>query len=1829
MRYSSSLNPFFTDNLNLQNGSVKFKPLRPARRCSCALAAKVSAFVLVVGLAIVCAFFVRINRVASAKAVTKSNFLTHYSVENGSMRVEEFRVLFTLRRDQSPNYDGDIIAPSEGNTESKLLDVEVSSETEHRLHFMFRDHDRPRWEIPFSTSDPSSPEDKYSRSSISSLALNVTTQPRFEFALADQDCRRGDRSRCFIVANRGGYFRYMEKYLAIELVVPAERFLGLGQRIADLSLRSGTYTLFTKDGQGTPETRENPGHNLSGMHPFLMFQLNTHASNFVGVFFRTSNALQAQLTPNSSLGSGTTTLRYTTVGGILDFYVFYRGTAQSVLRQYHQLIGKPPLPPMWTLGYQHGRAGFRRLEEVAKLVRRLQESDFPLDGLWVDSDIFENGKSFVINKTGFKGLREFVEYLHEHKVHFVPTIKAGINIDNNYYYFDKAEQKRALVRTGDDTRIVYGRDAYGNVSYPDFFSPDMCPIWDEGLTLLYNSSVFDGIRLTSNEYNNLCNGDCFHPQSNDPLDNLPFVPGSTPLNVSALSMSARYCSGDTGLDRFLVELNVHPLNSVLMANCTAGTISRLRPGLRGFVASRSTFPGTQKFAAGHQLPFGGSTWEHMRYSIPAMLTTQISGGLSMVGASICGYENDTDEELCVDWFRLGAFYPLSLNFNSNSSRPQEPYSFSPEALSAMRQAIRFKYCLLQYMYTSLFEMSLWGGTAVQPLFFEFPEDDLAFRSSSRVFLFGRSLLVTSPPAPGGQYSVYLPNAHWYTVPAGQKALTHRKTRENRGAFVQLDADSEYPNVFLRGGSIIPYQDAIGYKVKNVEELAEIPATIIVALDENEHANGRIVVDDGISSDTISSKKYRHYTLAFSRRILRISLTAGYVTNLTSSSFPELHSLEYLRQIQIWGARSLSNVTAGCMLTSLFYHMSLPARYDPATEILTLEYAGQPLPLAYVEAVEFPRPNEYSYCEGQHFASHTVLSKDFTQLASSLEYRRGDFSLLYRLKATVMSSSVLNLKIQPRNWTAWEVPDLNGVEINKDGNSAEGSTTLADYFFGFSQFPEEFYFMVARPEDLDRPILTTWGQLLQVTERFTRLPLRIRSTAVYGIGERATDRFLLSSGRYTIFPYDNNDTTSAERSQNMHGSHPFIMFRMPDGMFAGLFLMNSNAMDIDVDQFSPVESTITFVLSGGIIDLYVIQRGTPQFVISQYHMIIGRAFLPPFWAFGHHQSREGYRNAKQLRKVVMRYEEEELPIDSLWLGADYMIDMQPFTVDTDRFPDLRSFVHWLKYKDIMFVPVLLPTLHVNESCEEYKRALQRDVLIKTRGRKKPLIGAELCGRSVFIDYLHPNSSVFWVNALERFKNEFAPFDGFWLEGNEMTQLCNGACDGPRTADPKASYNLLYAPSHRNLEERTLPLVACHYAMRPEQVQVNVEYNMHSLNGHMQAMETSSYFQQENRRGFVMSRSTFAGSGQYAAHSFANSRSTWLELRSSLAQIFNAQLFGIAMTGADVCGYYGNAGEELCRRWYQLAAFYPLCRNHNEVKASDQEPYVTPALAETARAALRLRYSLIRYIYTLHFMVALNGGAYFTPTFFEFVEDENTFRNPEKSFMLGPALKVTPVLEEGANSVTDYFPNQDWFRLVDGKRDMYYSSKKKHGRNLTLSVPLSANNISVHIRGGWIIPFQKAMDPWKPRNTRQLTQIPIALMVALDREGHAQGRVAYDEGEGSYTIMHREYHLFNVSCSDGQLFVTLIANAKYMRSKALKDETFNEIILYGAAQHKETSVVCAYTVEGRTYRGTAKYNAETEKLVLSFKESISLLTLHAVIWQNIERCTVDHLPRREHS
>jgi alpha-glucosidase (family GH31 glycosyl hydrolase) len=88
-------------------------------------------------------------------------------------------------------------------------------------------------------------------------------------------------------------------------------------------------------------------------------------------------------------------------------------------------------------------------------------------------------------------------------------------------------------------------------------------------------------------------------------------------------------------------------------------------------------------------------------------------------------------------------------------------------------------------------------------------------------------------------------------------------------------------------------------------------------------------------------------------------------------------------------------------------------------------------------------------------------------------------------------------------------------------------------------------------------------------------------------------------------------------QNEYGSHPFYLdLRQATGAH-GVFLKNSNGMDV---QVSP--SSLTYRTIGGVLDFYFFAGPSPAQVAAQYQEVVGKPHMPPLWALGWHQCRYG-------------------------------------------------------------------------------------------------------------------------------------------------------------------------------------------------------------------------------------------------------------------------------------------------------------------------------------------------------------------------------------------------------------------------------------------------------------------------------------------------------------------------------------------------------------------------------------------------------------------------------
>ena len=104
---------------------------------------------------------------------------------------------------------------------------------------------------------------------------------------------------------------------------------------------------------------------------------------------------------------------------------------------------------------------------------------------------------------------------------------------------------------------------------------------------------------------------------------------------------------------------------------------------------------------------------------------------------------------------------------------------------------------------------------------------------------------------------------------------------------------------------------------------------------------------------------------------------------------------------------------------------------------------------------------------------------------------------------------------------------------------------------------------------------------------------------------------------------------------------------------------------------------------------------------------------------------------------------------------------------------------------------------------------------------------------------------------------------------------------------------------------------------------------------------------------------------------------------------------------------------------------------------------------------------KIFYTCLYEASTEGGSCYEPLFYEFGQDPNTYKDVDAEFMVGGAIKVSPILTQDVNKTFKaYFPSGNWVNIKDPKEicdgSGWFDLKNK-------------TTVNVHLRPGALIPF----------------------------------------------------------------------------------------------------------------------------------------------------------------
>ncbi|KAM4889329.1 sucrase-isomaltase, intestinal [Thomomys bottae] len=825
-------------------------------------------------------------------------------------------------------------------------------------------------------------------------------------------------------------------------------------------------------------------------------------------------------------------------------------------------------------------------------------------------------------------------------------------------------------------------------------------------------------------------------------------------------------------------------------------------------------------------------------------------------------------------------------------------------------------------------------------------------------------------------------------------------------------------------------------------------------------------------------------------------------------------------------------------------------------------------------------DNHGYQIEQKTAKNTGLEAKLTRIPSPTLFGNDIPNIL--LTTQSQTPNRLRIKITDPNNKRYEVPH----QFVKDFSGSVPSETL----YNVQMTDNPFSIKVIRKSNNNILFDTSVGPLIY-SDQYLQISTKLPSEYMYGLGEHIHKRFRHDLN-WKTWPIFTRDEIPGNNNHNLYGHQTFFMC-MEDttGKAFGVFLMNSNAMEVLI-QPTPI---VTYKIIGGILDFYIFLGDTPEQVVQLYQEFIGLPAMPAYWSLGFQLSRWNYKSLDVVKEVVKRNREAGIPYDTQVTDIDYMEDKKDFTYDAVTFQGLPEFVEDLHAHGQKYVIILDPAISIDKRAngapyESYEKGNAKHVWINESDGVTPLIGEVWPGLTVYPDFTNPDCIDWWVNECNEFHKQ-VQYDGLWIDMNEVSSFIQGSLKG--CSDNKLNYPpFIPGIVDKLLYSKTL----CMDAMQSW----GSQYDVHSLYGYSMAIATEKAVETvfQDKRSFILTRSTFAGSGRHAAHWLGDNTASWEQMEWSITGMLEFGLFGMPLVGADICGFLADTTEELCRRWMQLGAFYPFSRNHNADGYAEQDPAVfglDSLLVKTSRHYLRIRYTLLPFLYTLFYRAHKFGETVARPVLHEFYSDMNSWIE-DTEFMWGPALLITPVLKPETEVVSAYIPDATWYD--------YETGAKRPWRKERVNMYLPADKIGLHLRGGFIIPIQQP-----DVTTTASRKNPLGLIIALNENNTAKGDFFWDDGESTKSIDSGSYILYEFSVSNNNL-QCICTHENYEEGTTLAFETIKVLGLTETV----TEVKIGENNQIMSAHGNFTYDASNQVLLIT-DLSFNLGKTFSVQWNQV--------------
>lgn len=519
-----------------------------------------------------------------------------------------------------------------------------------------------------------------------------------------------------------------------------------------------------------------------------------------------------------------------------------------------------------------------------------------------------------------------------------------------------------------------------------------------------------------------------------------------------------------------------------------------------------------------------------------------------------------------------------------------------------------------------------------------------------------------------------------------------------------------------------------------------------------------------------------------------------------------------------------------------------------------------------------------------------------------------------------------------------------------------------------------------------------------------------------------------------------------------------------------------------------------------LDYYFIRGGNMQGVVRGYHHLTGQVELMPRYVFGYTQSKERYVSSDDLLSTLGEYRRRHVPIDMIVQDWNYWPQGWGYMKMNRRFyPDPRALADSIHAMHGHLMVSIWPN---PQNCPQEKDFRERGFMLEG---------------SVY-DVFNPEARKhYWKYANDEFFSQ--GFDAWWCDSSEPLDGDWNRLPAPENGKPYSwdDHERRWLLNQDILSD----------ALTPERSSLYSLYHSRGIYENQRATSSA-------KRVVNLTRSTYAGQQRYGTIVWnGDTYASWESFRRQIPAGLNYMATGNPYWSVDVgCFFTGADGRwfrkgdfpkgindegyrEFYTRMFQWGTFLPVLRSHGTDTPREIWRFGEPGTPyyDAILEMIRLRYSLIPYIYSMAAMQTHESYTMARPLVFDFPSDPTVF-DLKDEYLFGNML-VCPVTAPGVTTRRVYLPQgTQWTDALTGVA--YQGGQWIDAPTVVQRGSQTLLHIPVFVRAGSIIPTTAVAE----YTDAQVGQ-PIQLHITPGAD--AQFSLYEDEGDnynheqGAYSII----------------------------------------------------------------------------------------------------------------